>query len=83
MIPPILVRQIRPCEECIFFNTLEEFCTLHDEALYGERLERREREDPTLPCPYHFTPDEIMELIEQNPGLEDKPLMNQKIWMAR
>jgi hypothetical protein len=83
MIPPILVRQIRPCEECIFFNTLEEFCTLHDEALYDERLERWEREDPTLPCPYHFTPDEIMELIEQNPGLEDKPLMNQKIWMAR
>jgi len=83
MIPPIFLSDRFDREECIFFNTLEEFCTLHDEALYGERLERWEREDPTLPCPYHFTPDEIMELIEQNPGLEDKPLMNQKIWMAR
>jgi hypothetical protein len=83
MIPPIQVRQIRPCEECIFFNPSEEFCTLHDEALYGERLERWERDDPTLPCPYHYTPDEIMELIEQFPDGANRPIQNTKLWMAR
>jgi hypothetical protein len=83
MIPPILVRQIRSCEECVFFNTVEEFCTLHEDALYRERIERWEVEDPSIPCPYHFTPDEIMELIEQEPCKPDHNGLTGKVWMAR
>ena len=83
MIPPTFIRQFRSCEECIFFNAEENYCTLHDEALCEEKLERWELEDFTLPCSYHFTPDEIMELIEQNLELEDQPIIKDKIWLAR
>ena len=83
MIPQMLIRQIRSCEECVFFNTLEEFCTLHDEALYGEKIERMELEDPSIPCPYHFTSDEIMELIEKEPCKPDQNGINKNIWMAQ
>lgn len=83
MIPTLLVRQIRPCEECVFFNTLEEFCTLHDEALYHEKIERWELEDPSVPCPYHYSPDEIMELIEEGPCKQDQNGKSGKIWMAQ
>ncbi|HPY59791.1 MAG TPA: hypothetical protein PLG55_03580 [Methanospirillum sp.] len=83
MIPPTFTRQDRACEECVFFDDGEEFCRLHDYALYGDRLERWELEDLSLPCPYHYTPDEMMELIEQNLYLEDQSVPRNDIWTAR
>jgi len=83
MIPPVLIRQIRSCEECIFYNTLEEFCTLHDEALFGEKIERWEIEDPSVPCPYNFTSDEVMELIEQDVEKQTRDGKTNGMWTAQ
>jgi hypothetical protein len=84
MIPPQHIRSIRSCEECIFFNALEEYCSLHEDALYQEKLERWEHDDPSLPCPYHFTPDEIMELIElHGESDEHRPMQRNSVWTAQ
>ncbi|KAF5086055.1 hypothetical protein DSECCO2_62670 [anaerobic digester metagenome] len=83
MIPPVYIRQIRSCEECVFYNTLEEFCTLHEETLFPEKIERWEYDDQTVPCRYHFTPDEMMEFIEGEPYNGHHNGVNGKIWMAQ
>jgi hypothetical protein len=82
MIPNVQVRQIRSCEECIFFNSLEEFCTLHEDTVFPEKIERIEYEDPSMPCQYHFFADEIMEFVEAS---ENKSKNNHegRMWMAR
>ena len=82
MIPGIQLRKIRPCEECVFFDSLEEFCILHEDSVYAEKIERWESEDQSVPCPYHFSADEIIELIIGFNNSDSK-LPSNTLWVAQ
>jgi len=67
-IPPVSVRQGRPCYEtnnsCIFYQTDEDCCNdwcNNEKSKYKDPEDRRER-----PCELNFTIDEIQELIDQH-----------------
>lgn len=83
MIPPLHVRQIRACEDCVFYDNLEELCILHEDISFPEKIERWEYNEPAIPCPYHFTPDEIIEQIETISCIQNTRSPNGKIWMAQ
>lgn len=80
MIPNPEERQYRPCEECIFYRE-EDLCRLFEDGSMSEKIERWVNEEFDLACPYHFTADEIMELIDISvkPDLNDGPGI---IWRA-
>ncbi|PWR75238.1 hypothetical protein ACKUB1_15205 [Methanospirillum stamsii] len=82
MIPDINTRKFRPCEDCVFFNTQEEYCTLYENTIHPEQLDRWEYDDPLLPCIYNFSVDEIMDLINNSENSKEKLLKN-SIWQAR
>jgi hypothetical protein len=80
MIPETNERQIRPCELCTFYEEEEDICLLFEEGSMGEKLERWVHEEQDIPCRYHFTVDEIMELIESTP--DPAPRKDKIIWRA-
>lgn len=60
MIPPVEERQVRPCSECCFSwsdDYLDKWCNLSIQ--YAPDCEYRKE-----PCIYHYTTDEMKELID-------------------
>jgi hypothetical protein len=68
-LPPVNIRQIRPCSVCAFFihisDTGEGFCTLNIGGKKGQATPRWENDDvarlSAWSCWYNITPEEIEE----------------------
>jgi hypothetical protein len=66
-LPPVEIRQVRPCSICAFFvhlsDSLDGICTVNKGEKKGQRCPRWEQEDPASlnawTCWYNITTEEI------------------------
>lgn len=82
-IPPVEVRQVRPCSDCANFRPDDEHwhsCVLdkgenrgperHPEHLYHDRWGLDESQLSDWICTLHFTPEEMIEIITRYNNIE-------------